>query len=104
MKPTVRIAFGTDEVLVNLPADEPAMAADDARRWLDQQFTARECAPVRASGKVLTVDKLLAVAAAIGRDGFERDEALRLAYARAALGATARTVVSVDVSAGTVSY
>jgi hypothetical protein len=104
MKPTVRIAFGTDEVLVNLPADEPAMAPEDARRWLDQQFTARDCVPARASGKVLTVDKLLAVAAAIGREEFERDEGLRLAYARAAVAAVARSTVSIDVSAGTVSY
>ena len=32
----------------------PPMAHDVARAWLDAQFTALECEPLRASGKVLT--------------------------------------------------
>ena len=104
MRSTVTLSFGSVDIVVKLPADEPAWPAADARRWLDEQFIANECEPVRASGKVLTVDKLLAVAAAIGRRGFEDDAALRLAFAHAAEAALARPTIRVDVDAGTVTY
>jgi len=104
MRSTVSIAFGSAEVAVNLPPAEPPWAPDVARRWLDEQFNAFECEPVRASGKVLTSDKLLAIAAAIGQRGFERDEALRLAFARAAEASLSRPLIRIDVDARTVSY
>ena len=104
MRPSVCIAFGAAEVMVNLSAAEPAWPADEARRWLDEQFIANDCEPLRASGKVLTADKLLAIAQAIGRRGFEQDEALRLAFAHAALAALSRSVVRIDVDARSVSF
>lgn len=104
MRSTVTLGFGSADIVVNLPADEPAWSAPDARRWLDAQFIAHECEPVRASGKVLTVDKLLAVAAAIGQRGFEDDGALRVAFARAAEAALARPTIRIDVDARAVTY
>ena len=104
MRSTVCIAFGSAEVLVNLPAAQAPWSADDARRWLDEQFVANDCEPFRASGKVLTADKLLAIAGAIGRRRFEEDEALRLAFAHAAEAALSRPVVRIDVDARTVSF
>jgi hypothetical protein len=104
MRSTVVIAFGTAEVLVNLPAGGAPWSADDARRWLDEQFVANDCEPLRASGKVLTADKLLAIASAIGQRGFEQDEALRLAFASAAEAALSRPMVRIDVDARTVSF
>lgn len=104
MRSTVCIAFGTAEVLVNLPAAEATWSAEDARRWLDEQFIANDCEPLRASGKVLNADKLLAIANAIGQRGFEQDEVLRLAFAHAAEAALSRSVVRIDVDARTVSF
>jgi hypothetical protein len=104
MKSNLTIVFGATEVSVDVPAAEATGSADEARRWLDEQFIANDCEPLRASGKVLTADKLLAIAAAIGQRGFEHDEALRLAFARAALAALARPLVRIDVDAHTVSY
>jgi len=104
MRSTVCIAFGTAEVLVNLSAAEAPWSADDARRWLDEQFVANDCEPLRAIGKVLTADKLLAIASAIGQRGFEQDEALRLAFAHAAEASLSRSVVRIDVDARTVSF
>jgi hypothetical protein len=104
MKPNLSIVFGTDEVSVDLPGGDADWPADEARRWLDQQFIERECEPLRASGKLLTADRLLAIADAIGRVGFEQDPALLLSFARAALAATARSVVRIDVDARTVSF
>jgi hypothetical protein len=104
MRSTVVIAFGTADVLVNLPAGEAPWSADKARRWLDEQFIANDCEPFRASGKVLTADKLVAIAEAIGQRGFEQDEALRLAFASAAEAALSRPMVRIDVDAHTVSF
>ncbi len=103
MRSTVCIAFGADEVLVHLPADGPEWSHDDGRRWLDEKFGAYECEPLRASGKVLVRDKLLAVAEAIGKQGFEADEPLRMAFARAAAAVMSSPVVRVDMGARTVS-
>ena len=33
------------------------MDNEDARRWLDDEFTRLDCEPLRASGKVLLADK-----------------------------------------------
>ena len=103
MRPTVRISFGPAEVIATLPDNEPRWAADAGRRWLDEKFTAYQCEPLRAMGKVLTGDKLLAMAAEIGHDAFAADEALRLDYARATLAALGREQAHVDVDARRVS-
>jgi hypothetical protein len=96
--------FGSDELPVELPAGEALGPAPQARRWLDEQFIARECEPLRASGKVLTADKLVAVAEAIGVREFRQDEALRLAYARATVAALQHAVVRIDVEARAVTF
>lgn len=103
MRPTVRISFGPAEVIATLPENDRRWAADEGRRWLDEKFTAYQCEPLRAMGKVLTGDKLLALAAEIGHDALAADEALRLDYARAALAALGREQAHVDVGARSVS-
>ena len=40
------------------------MSMDEGRRWLDDQFIALDCEPLRPSGKVLLADKVLVVARA----------------------------------------
>lgn len=82
------------------------MPHDQARAWLDEQFTALQCEPIRLTGKVLTADKVLCVAQAAGEERF-RDAAHQdwaLAYARAASAALAKPVVTVDLPALTVGY
>ncbi|MFT3718122.1 hypothetical protein [Pseudorhodoferax sp.] len=85
------------------PAGAPAMPPEAARAWLDQQFVQLDCEPLRATGKVLLVDKLVAIA---GAAGIERlgDAQWSAAFARAASAALARPVVRVDLAAMTVSY
>jgi DNA-directed RNA polymerase beta' subunit len=100
----VTIVFGPEELEVDLPAGEPPVAAGAARKWLDDQFVANDCEPLRASGKVLTADKLVAVAGAIGLRGFQQNEGLRLAFARATVAALARPVVRIDVDAQAVTF
>ncbi len=82
------------------------MPHDQARAWLDQQFTALDCEPIRLTGKVLTADKVLGVAQSAGQERFReaphREWAMN--YARAASAALAKPVVTVDLSTMSVGY
>ena len=61
MRKVVIVQFEADQPQeFTLHADEAQPAADEARRWLDEQFVANECEPLRPSGKVLTADKVMA--------------------------------------------
>ena len=82
------------------------MPHEQARVWLDEQFPELECDPLRLSGKVLTADKVLAVAQGAGEPHF-RDVAHKewaLSYARAASAALAKPVVRVDLATMSVGY
>lgn len=82
------------------------MPHDQARAWLDEQFTSLDCEPIRLTGKVLTADKILAVAQAVGQDHF-REPAHRdwaMSFARAASAALAKPVVVVDLATMSLGY
>ena len=79
------------------------LSPDQARAWLDEQFVAFDCEPLRASGKVLVADKLLAIAEAAGRPQFA-DAAWAQRYAEAAAAATARPLIRVNVAERTLTY
>ncbi|MBL8351570.1 MAG: hypothetical protein JNL87_14825 [Burkholderiaceae bacterium] len=105
MRQEVIVQFGPDRRhAIALHADAAPLAADEARRWLDQEFVANDCEPLRASGKVLIADKVLVLAATVGEARFADDPVWAQAYARATLAALARPVVRVDVEGGAVSY
>jgi hypothetical protein len=80
------------------------MPADQARRWLDEQFTANDCEPLRASGKVLTADKVLALADGVGPQRFEADVAFRDSFAHAGVSALGQAVVRVDVEGRALTF
>lgn len=79
------------------------MAPDVARAWLDAQFTALDCEPLRASGKVLTADKVLRITQAAGAALFANPK-WSADYVRAVHGAVARPMIRVDVPAMAVTY
>ena len=83
--------------------DAPPMAHDVARAWLDAQFTALDCEPLRASGKVLTADKVLRVTEAAGAAMF-KDEKWAADYVQAVHAALARPMIRVDVPGMAVTY
>jgi hypothetical protein len=74
-----------------------------ARAWLDKQFVALECEPLRASGKVLTADKILVVTQAAGAKllGDAKWSAEYVAAVSAALG---KPMIRVDVPAMAITY
>ena len=92
----------SQEFRFELDGVEP-MSNEDARRWLDNEFTRMECEPLRASGKVLMADKVLTVAAAAGAPMLG-DRAWMADFARATSAALARPVVRVDVQSMTINY
>jgi hypothetical protein len=104
MSASVRLSFGPAEVICHPPEGAAPDSVENARRWLDEQFTAYECEPLNPLGKVLTKDKLIVLAEAIGVRGFEADETLRQDYARAATALLGSGSVQVDVDARKVSF
>ncbi len=104
MRQLVIVQFDPDRPQeIPLHADEKLPAADEARRWLDEQFVANDCEPLRASGKVLTADKVLSLASTVGPQRFA-DAAWAHDFARATVAALGRPVVTVDVQSGAISF
>lgn len=83
--------------------DGAPMAHDMARAWLDEQFTTLDCEPLRASGKVLTADKILVVTQAAGAALLEKEEwaAKYVAAVSAALG---KPMIRIDVPSMAITY
>ena len=84
-------------------ADAPRMASDAARAWLDNQFTTLDCEPLRASGKVLTADKVLVVTQAAGA-ALLADEKWSADYVRAVHAALGKPMIRVDVPSMAITY
>ncbi|MCX7814499.1 MAG: hypothetical protein N2256_03290 [Tepidimonas ignava] len=106
MRNHVIVSFGPGrEYTFDLDEVQP-MPHELARQWLDEQFTALGCEPLRLTGKVLTADKVLAIAQAVGEERFAQPEhrAWAMVYARAASSLLAKPIVKVDVPALTVGY
>jgi hypothetical protein len=102
MRIEVIVSFGPGQRFA-IPADAP-MPREQARRWLDETFVELDCEPLRASGKILTVDKVLAVADSVGPSRFAGDSAFAADFARATCGALDQTLVRVEVDSGAVTF
>lgn len=103
MRSEVTVTFpGTAPVRIDL-GNEQSMPPETARAWLDQQFTELECEPLRPTGKLLTADKVVVVAAGAGAAKFA-EEAWAREFARAASAALGRPIVHIDVGSLTVSF
>lgn len=90
------------EFRVDLEGATP-MPQDEARRWLDDEFTRLECEPLRASGKLLLADKVLTVARAAG-PGLLSDQEWLNSFARATNGALGKPVIRIDLQTMAISY
>jgi hypothetical protein len=103
MQSEVTVTFqGAAPVRIPLDHAQP-MTPEEARSWLDEQFTKMGCEPFRPTGKVLIADKILVVAQAAGPERFA-DAAWAGEFGRAASAALDRPVVTVDVPGLSVGY
>jgi hypothetical protein len=89
-------------VRIDLHEVQP-MPHDEARKWLDEQFTQMGCEPLRATGKLLTADKVVVIAQAAGPAKFA-EAPWAQAFARAASAALAKPLVQIDVESLSISY
>lgn len=106
MRSQVKVSWSESSThLIDLEEVQP-MPHEQARLWLDQQFTELDCDPIRLSGKVLTADKVLLVAQAAGARYFSEPEHREwaVAFARAASAALAKPVVTVDLESMSIGY
>jgi hypothetical protein len=83
--------------------DDAALAHDAARAWLDHQFVTLECEPLRASGKVLTADKILVVTQAAGAK-LLGDAQWAAEYVAAVSAALGKPMIRVDVPAMAITF
>ena len=102
MRSEVRVKFQGREFNVGLDG-LPTQTNEQGRRWLDEQFAALGCEPLRPPGKLLLADKVVLVAQAAGVDRFA-DEAWAQTFAAAAAATLSKPVIRVDVPGLTVSY
>ena len=103
MRSQVSVTFkNTPPVRIEI-APEQALDREAARQWLDTQFTEMECEPLRATGKLLTADRVVVVAQAAGPAKFA-DPAWALAFAQSASAVLGKQVINVDADALSITY
>jgi hypothetical protein len=103
MRSEVTVTFeGTAPMRMDLNKVD-SMSQDAARAWLDQQFTELDCDPLRPTGKVLAVDKVVVVAEAAGPAKFA-DGRWAQEFARATTASLGKPVVHIDVPSLSISY
>jgi hypothetical protein len=90
----------SDDIAMHTSAPMPL---EEASAWLDREFVRLDCVASRPTGKVLFVDKVLAIAAAAELRGFA-DTTWADNYVRAAAGALRRPFIRVDVPNTTVGF
>lgn len=101
----VYVSFGSgQEYEFKLHDADLRGGAEMARRWLDEQFVTLGCEPSNPVGKTLIVDKILAVASALGNKVFGRGEEAAHQFARNTALALGRETIRVDVAGSSISY
>jgi hypothetical protein len=106
MRSQVTVTWGGVQTFRIDLEDQPALSPAEARAWLDEQFIALGCEPIRLTGKVLTADKIVGVAQAAGPAWFAEavHQAWATRFARAASAALDKAVVTVDLDTRTIGY
>ena len=104
MNAQVSIRFGPNLTIeISVPFASDATAQARAREWLERTYDQFGCEPVRPTGKVILLDRILGIADAAGERHFQRDAEWGMLYAQAVSSALERTAVQVNVDERTVS-
>ena len=81
----------------------PAMGNAEARAWLDEQFVALDCEPLRPTGKLLLADKVMVVARDAGPQRLS-DPEWGPTFARAAAATLGKPIIHVDLASMTLAF
>lgn len=103
MRSHVSISFRNSAPIRVELAPEQALDRETGRKWLDEQFLALECEPIRATGKLLMADRVVVVAQAAGPARFA-DAAYALAFAQAANAVLGKPSINVDADSLSITY
>lgn len=79
-------------------------ASEAARRWFEKTWEDLHCEPLRASGKVLLLDKILGVADALGYERLAGDAERAEEFARHVIQALEKPRVTVDLPGLAITY
>lgn len=101
----VRVKFSAtqDYELLVSDADIGTGNSQSARAWLDEQFVEQECDPPNPTGKTLIMDKIIAVAGAMGPKPFAERSQWACEFAcNTALALSAQSNITIDLAERTV--
>ncbi len=105
MRTTVSFIFSPQQQLTLTVSPEVSdTSAQQARRWLDQTWEEMGCEPVRPSGKVLLLDKILGVAEAYGYTLMSEDTTIVHTFAENIALLLSKPGVTVDLPGLRVGY
>jgi len=106
MKGDVTVNFGHGRIIaLQAQCDNShPQAAAIAHKWLDDAYVRFDCEPVRLSGKVLLLDRILAIAMAAGYEGLHGDPELAREFACNTVLSVGHARITIDVPGLTVGY
>ena len=90
------------EVIVDVEQDDMALHA--ARKWMDETWEKMGCEPIRPSGKVLLLDKILGIAEAYGYEALSNNAVARDTFARQIAHVLGKPHVTVDLPGLRIGY
>ncbi|AHV92067.1 hypothetical protein [Bordetella holmesii] len=105
MRSDVTVIFDARRsVDLSVQVEPSGPAALAARDWFDSAWELMGCEPLRPSGKVLLLDKIMGVADALGYDTLSSDAKEAEEFARNAALALERARVIVDLPGLSIGY
>ena len=102
----VIVLFGKDKEYAFEFSETELMESspEEARRWLDKEFSELKCEPTSQTGKVLVIDKILGIAQCGGEQRFVDGKRWAMQFARYTALALGRDMIRVDVDGFTIGY
>ncbi len=105
MRSMVTIIFNPRQrIEVSVDVEPGGADSATARDWFETTWSRLGCEPLRASGKVLLLDKILGVADALGYVELSKNGELAQEFATMAAMALEKPLITVDLPGLTVGY
>jgi hypothetical protein len=105
MRATVSVIFNARQTLdIEVDVQSGAPDSRSARDWLDATWAQLGCEPLRPSGKVLLLDKIVGIADAYGYTKLSTDAECAQQFARQTVLAVDAQHVTVDLPGLTVGF
>ena len=105
MRCEISFIFNTRDSLDSIvEIEQDDMALHAARKWMDETWEKMGCEPIRPSGKVLLLDKILSITEAFGFDTLANDTHTRETLAKQIAHALGKSHVTVDLPGLRIGY